>query len=259
MNDRMFWLIGDWRGSAFAEVRDWLAKQGRCRRVESVEAAANLKKPGAPPAALVHAQTWPGQVAAEAMEQLAQAFPVSKLIVLNGPWCEGEHRSVRPIAGAVRLPWRRWRVGLEEALEDTVAAVCAPVAEFGHPERVPARAAVWAFRRASFSYLADALAELRLEPVWLGGSGCHTAAADVHFYDGWEYVMPIPVARRARRTVGTPARIVAQHFPRPDDALAAAAWGIDAMLPQPFLVSDLERMLDRLLWRDTQRLTGDRR
>jgi hypothetical protein len=260
----VFWLVGDWQRREFAEVGLWLSERGACRRFSEIATAlASRRRPQAKDRSLtvVFAQARNGEVSLADLARLRDAMPEARLIVLDGPWCEGEHRGVRFVPGVMRVPWRRWRAGMEAAVaraapmimggngQDTKAIAAAELEEglrcLGQ-RACGTRAVVWASSRWSFSYLADALERLGLQAEWLGGSGRYAGAADVIVYDGWEYVLPIPAQRVRRAQSGTPprafpTRILLLNFPRTDDTSAATALGIDAVLPQPVRLSDLAK------------------
>jgi hypothetical protein len=271
MRKREIWLIGDWQSSAFDAPRQWLETQGACR---SLASATKLQR-SRDATFVVAAQARPGEVTPEAMAMLRMAAPKARLVVLNGPWCEGEHRPVPWYAGETRVAWRRWREGLEQALADGISPQQAEgemqdeksfaaaelersLQEAARRQWPGRRAAVWTERSAVYSSLADALGVLSIEALWLGGSGRATGEADVVMYDGWRYVLPLPMkpSQRGRRSLATrktphkalpTGRLLLLDFPRPDDGLAAADWGIDAMLPLPLRVADLAAALSRLL------------
>jgi hypothetical protein len=230
------WLIGDWQRGEFAAARKWLVERGQCRRFAHIKAAATQRGNQAP-AMVVVAQTRPRQMKTAEWQQLTTALSAAKLVLLTGPWCEGEHRPQPQPPEVIRVPWKRWRPGLEAAMEESNVAV-----PEGLSER-KAAAAIWSPCRAAFEPLADALSRLNVEAAWLGGSDVFTAPADLVVYDGWQNVLPLPRTRSSN----LPPRILILNFPRPDDTLAADALGIDAILPRPLVLSDLALTLDRLL------------
>lgn len=264
------WLVGDWQASAFAAPRQWLQSQATCRLLPQVADAAQLKR-GRGATAVVVAQARAGKFEPHLAELVSRAATHAKLVLLLGPWCEGEHRPVRPLPGVVRVPWRRWRAGLAAALHQSAAAQrsnsegldekSAAAAELERSLTAMAgcswpgkRAAVWTARRSVFDSLGDALATFSIDAVWLGGSGVFTGAADVIVYDGWRDVLPLPGVRRPSRRAALAARgappagrLLLLDFPRPDDGLAAEEWGIDAILSLPLHLADLAAMLSRLL------------
>lgn len=267
MPKREIWLVGDWTAKAFDAPRRWLSTLGACRLLASVSETQRLR----PADTAIVAQARPGELQGQDVELLSRSAPETRLVVLDGPWCEGEHRPVQPLIRAKRVPWRRWREGLELALleEDGGKQIHTEVkdekslaaAELERSLQAAARcrwpgrrAAVWTERRDIFSSLVDALGVFSLEALWLGGSGRFTGGADVLIYDGWRYVLPLPVNKRApgvhpRGSELSAGRLLLVDFPRPDDGLAASDFGIDAILPLPLRVADLAAVLSRLLGR----------
>lgn len=51
-------------------------------------------------------QTWPGQWTEDDVGELRKAAPLAEIVVLFGPWCEGETRTGRPLSGVRRLAYR---------------------------------------------------------------------------------------------------------------------------------------------------------
>jgi hypothetical protein len=265
MPKSVVWLIGDWRGRDFAAAAEWLAERSACRRFSSVDTAlaqgARLQGQEPPQTAII-AQSRPGEFPPVELMRVRAEFPDVPLIVLCGPWCEGEHRPLHVPPGIARVSWRRWREGLTAEFsrprpvitgsngQDAKTIAAARLEE--DLKRLRSRpcagnAAVWASKRSSFTYLSDALRELGLQPQWLGGSGQFTGAADYFLYDGWDYVLPLPLNevrnRALEKSVNRPKRLLLLHFPRPDDVLAARAVGIDAVLAKPVLLTDMASAL----------------
>lgn len=291
MPQSSIWLIGNWQNDDFAAPLRWLHEQAQCHRFDTSAAAvsASLKPPHsshhAPrddiPAAIIFAQSRPGEISTADVERLHAAAPLARLFALTGPWCEGELRSGRPLAGVTRIPWRRWQACLETEFghstpghprsgsaprdapfgsepEQPRTRLALPrtatdgeriehsVGRLAATHRSPAKAIVCTSNRFTYELLADALGRLNVATSWhFAGSNSLPEAADLTIYDGWQQV-PIrsetePVANAA------PPRLLLLHFPRPDEAALAATAGIGAVIAMPFLLADLAAPLDRIL------------
>src|SRR5262245_25311347 len=115
-------MIGDSRESSFADAVAWLKSQFACVCADLAELLRSRNSGphfGEIPRAIVFLKAHPGQVSAKQIEKLHALEPLARLVVLTGPWCEGEQRSGRPIPGVVRVPWRNWRERLPQELAIT--------------------------------------------------------------------------------------------------------------------------------------------
>src|SRR4051812_33805324 len=102
------WLIGDWGAPAFDEPVAWIRASTNCRCFASPAAACAEGLAATSthePQSIVLLQARPGEVSAEQVEKLHAREPLARLILLTGPWCEGEQRSGRPVAGVSRVAW----------------------------------------------------------------------------------------------------------------------------------------------------------
>jgi hypothetical protein len=245
----LLWIIGDWQHEDFREAMAWLDGNARYEHFANPKAAVTADQCGHVPQAVVFAQSRPGQFARGEVEQLHAAAPLARLIVLTGPWCEGEGRSGRPWPGVTRVPWRSWRsrLALElgsasfvsasgqrlprtateaERMERSVAGV--------EPRRFDGQADVYTESQLVFEGLAGGLGQLGLRAAWRNVNEEPAGApADVALLDGWENVPAVCPARG----------VLLLHFPRPEDVARAAQLGIAAILPQPLFLAELAEML----------------
>jgi len=242
MAERTIWVAGDWQHADFAAALAWLTERTRLLPLPLGEGRG---EGGAPPHAILIAQSRPGQIARSAVEQWHARAPLARLIALLGPWCEGEQRSGKPWPGIVRVPWSTWPTRLPLALALDSPAIRLPRtatdAERLQSEltRLPSRqtlgtALVRTSSRVSFDGLRLALKACGLSAEWAGEST--SAQADLEIIDGWE----------ARPAAAGPPRILLLHFPRPDDLGRAAKFGVVAVVAQPLLIADLAQLLQRL-------------
>jgi hypothetical protein len=267
-NDRRLCIcvVGDCGRGELAEPLAELRRQAACRCYAAPEAArAALRQQGHPWLdALLLLQTRPGDLVRADVERLLAAAPLARTVALVGPWCEGEGRSGRPLAGVVRVPWRSWRTRLAAEL-GLAGGACSPMSYLPRTatdsERLLHRLASLRWRgggrrasvrthcRQTFESLAAALSRLQIAAVWQRPSLESQAAADhtdLVLVDGWECAAARPTRRGpAARSLGPvvpalgPPEVLLLAFPRPDDALAARAAGFEALVAQPCLLTDL--------------------
>ncbi|MGB9689375.1 hypothetical protein [Thermogutta sp.] len=59
---------------------------------------------------LVLFQDRPGQFSQDERYALHRLTPLTRWLVVSGPWCESEPRTGTPLPGVLRLSWSQWRV-----------------------------------------------------------------------------------------------------------------------------------------------------
>ncbi len=241
------WIVGDWSEPVFAEAVAWLREFADCCCFDSPQMVIERQPLAADegdPAAIVFALSRPGLFTATEVERLHASRPLSRLVALTGPWCEGEQRSGRSWAGVVRVAWRGWRsrlpseLGLGEAansrLPRTVSDVerveNVTVAVRGTPGR--GTAVIRTRYLVNYRYLADAVGQVGWGAVPFALSeACADEKYDVVVCDGWENV---PGDKEM-----TPRRVLVLHFPRPEDWARARGVGIREVVAQPLMLSEL--------------------
>src|SRR5262245_18525616 len=95
------WLAGDLDHTHFAPAVAWLRHVALCEFVAWPVARSSTG--WAIPAAIVLFQARPCSITEHVVERLHRLAPLAKLIVVAGPWCEGEQRSGRPAQGVARI------------------------------------------------------------------------------------------------------------------------------------------------------------
>src|SRR4051812_24966692 len=110
------WISGDWREPVFEEAVAWLRARADCQCFDSPGEMSIGETAGRYPQAIVLTQSRPGRLSVKHVERLHAIEPLARLIVLTGPWCEGEQRSGRPVPGVTRIAWRNWRERLPSVL-----------------------------------------------------------------------------------------------------------------------------------------------
>jgi hypothetical protein len=254
------WLCGNWAAPGLDAPLDWLNARANCLQVDPTRSTSVLACVE-PPAAAVVAQARPGDFAADDLERLQTALSDAPVLLLAGPWCEGELRSGTPLLQIVRIPWRRWRGGLEADLKPLLApAEANQRAAYTLPadaqliarnlravkENKPAfgTAAICTESLPLYESLADALEKLRTKATRANSSSADSlASVKLVIYDGWP-------AHERFRSVRQPAasmrELLLLDWPRPADAQRAAQAGIHGILAVPFLLSDLATTLSNL-------------
>ncbi len=65
-----------------------------------------------------------GEVDERALAGVRAAAPLLRVVVVAGPWCEGERRRGAPPGGVWRIAWHQCRARLERALADAARGAC---------------------------------------------------------------------------------------------------------------------------------------
>jgi len=243
------WIVGDWQHADFQEAMAWLESSADCSRFSDPNDARIAQPSPRDPHAILVVQSRPAQFTRLDVERLHSAAPLARLLVLTGPWCEGEARTGRPWPGVTRVPWRSWRsrlsqeLGLQRAAGSGSQLLPRTTTEAERIERSVAatrtlrfhgQAHVYADSRVTFDTLADLLRQLGLRATWRSvGEQPAPAEGELAIIDGWDHVAE----------VSAKTRILLLHFPRPEDAAKAAQLGIAAVLSQPLLLMDMAETL----------------
>lgn len=98
-------VVGDPRRAEFREVPAAVAPFAPPVVVPTVPDALRRVAEGWQPDLIVLLQSYPGEHAPAAVEQLRGLAPLARVVVVVGAWCEGETRSGRPLPGTVRVGW----------------------------------------------------------------------------------------------------------------------------------------------------------
>jgi hypothetical protein len=264
----VIWIIGDWQHVDFTAVVLWLQERAICRRFISADEASEaadvspVQADAAAPASLLLVQARPGQIDAEAVEQLHRRFPLARLVALVGPWCEGELRSGRPLPGVARVSWRNWSsrlatdlglaTGTDAPLPRTASdaeRLARSVAALKRRSSAGLLAAVCAGDRDRYESLRDCLTLLGVRSLWqLPSVPLDAAAVDLVLVAGWEnWPMAEYGASAVEAMRHKPPHILLLDFPRPPDAQRAQALGAAAIVAEPMLLADLAWALESVL------------
>jgi hypothetical protein len=265
MEQPVIWIVGDWQQLEFAAAVEKVRSRAKCQVFDSVTAACDaLGASGAPaPRALLLVQSRPGQIPQAEVKRLRAAAPSARFLVLVGPWCEGEAPNDEAWVGVVRVPWRAWETrllcelglaGQEEAVPRGLPRTTVEAnrlewmaAQVRSGQRNRGVAAIFTNSRVTYESLAGALKALGVRAMWqFGAQQTRRASIDLVLIDGWENVPANPAAEKASTKEQLPRRILLLHFPRPQDASRAGTLGIDRVIAQPLLLSDLAATLATL-------------
>jgi hypothetical protein len=243
------WVIGESHPDFIAAIK-WLQSRVGCQFfADPSEALSRLRDPRfGDPLAFIFLQARCGQFDEAGVEQLFAAAPLAPLVCLSGPWCEGEGRSGRPLAGVTRVAWRNWQQQLprelaslltthasQSLLPRTASDIQRIEASLGgvmQRGQSNAAAIVCTASRATFEAIGDLLGQLRMTAQWY--RTCNSSPiprGDLFICDGWEQLPP----RDSRAPAPT---LLLLHFPRPDDETRCRHDGIAAIVAQPVLLAD---------------------
>jgi len=266
-------LVGDHAHRDFREAVTWLDQH--TRRVLAASVAEGLTALGhrsgtnddsesAPsrlvPDVIVVAQSRPGQIRPEQMEQLHTASPLSRLVVLAGSWCEGELRSGRPSTGVIRVLWHQWQPRLIPFLQPGSAPVPGlwqMPRTASLDERLASTVGSWWPRREGLVAIHTDVHE----SFTAFSEACHAGGYATVWYLSEDTVAASGVVAALADGVGCDARgahvlqrVVQCHRPAPVIALLdfvrrqdyglAKSVGVSAVVAKPFLVYDLLWHLD---------------
>ncbi len=211
---------------------------------------------------MVIVQSFPGEVAPEAVDRLRRRAPLARIVGLLGSWCEGEMRSGEPWPAAIRLYWHQWP---DRCIAEFHRMQCARPAAWWLPatateeerllvesrDPLPTGAGLVAVSSRSFDmaeWLSDACrrqgyatvsVDPRRSPRIEGATAALFDMADACPDDLTDLAV---FATQLR-----PAPVVAlMHFPRTQDIRHADRHGAAAVLSKPVQLEDLLWCLARL-------------
>lgn len=96
--------IGDVNHSEFESTMGWLRSHVQLVSVPDISASWRALEPFGGAAWLFLCQRRPGQFTTAEIENLHRAYPLMRLVLLYGAWCDGEGRTGRPCPGVWRVP-----------------------------------------------------------------------------------------------------------------------------------------------------------
>lgn len=247
------WLAGDTLDADFAPTQAWLATAADCSYVAAGHAPWNQTVPDA----IVLFQSRPDSIGQRDIERLHRLAPLARLVVVAGPWCEGELRSGRPPHGVTRILWHQWNQRLPQELGlaragnsvnyprvRTLTPVDRLLQMLVRPAvtlRGQAAVAIGCSRHDRLDALTDLCAFAGLSIAQQADQ------AAVCIVDSWEH-LPQPMTGRPV----LPPVILLLDWPRASDLEQAKERGVAAVLGQPLLVTDLLEAIGSLLPADAR-------
>ena len=263
MSEPSVLLLGRTDRPEFVEARSVLESLAQVTAVSDLDAAADvLADEQLAVDLIVVAQAYPGQFPAEAMERLARAAPLARVVTLVGSWCEGETRSGRPWPGAVRVCWHQWPARCRQELGRIQRGLCA---SWGLPptaaeeERflalaegpLPRRQGLIAIHSPSFDaqdWLSKSCRRAGYSTLWLRPREVpHVGGAQAAIFDAVDCRgEELHELRRLIAALEPAPTIVLMSFPRVEDRDRVLGAGASALLSKPLLLEDLFWQLDRV-------------
>jgi DNA-binding response OmpR family regulator len=257
-------IIGDIDRREFRDAIDSIESASRLVRSANVASAVACVDDGEVlPDLIVLAQARPGEHHPDLLDRLRASAVLAPIVVLLGPWGEGETRSGEPLSGVLRVCWHQWRPWFEQQMALFARGKC-PV--WGLPptateeERLlwqadpPMRAA----REGTIAIVArhSATAEWLRDACTAFGWRCSNATVglkpDSHHIDAviWDMVACDDdeadlAVLRDRFAIA--AIVLLTGFPRAAERARLMAAGAAAVLSKPLTSAFLETQLDRLI------------
>jgi hypothetical protein len=259
MSLKSIWVIGDWQEPVFEEPIAWIRNHADCQLFKSPAAAAANSSIACYPLAMVFVQSRSGQFSTEHVENLHAREPLARLLVLTGPWCEGEQRSGQPIAGITRIAWRNWRerLPIELGLDDHAVVSPRTATDMDRIARMvkpasgsrPSRRSVQicAARLSTYNYIAAAVQQLGFSPLPYDPRNASSVPPEMVFFAGWEQASAFKKQSTDQNGQRHASHILLLHFPRPEDHVLAQQTGIDAVLAHPLSLADLKAALSNTM------------
>lgn len=110
--------VGPWHAREFDVIRRELDGDDQWPAASSLAVAIErLAADHDPPEVILLAQPRTGIDDQRAVDRLLAVAPLTRIVAIAGSWCEGELRTGRPLAGALRLYWHEftpwWRAALQ--------------------------------------------------------------------------------------------------------------------------------------------------
>ncbi len=229
----LVWLLGDVDHPDFADATAWLSAACDCSRPPPAN-----EQLADPVCAIVFFQSRPGSISVQQVEAHHRRMPLARLILLTGPWCDGELRSSRIAPGVVRIRWHEWRQRLPVELKirtsrlprtaTDIERLESRLRELSRESQSQGRVAICTLSRTKYDALAAACTALGWQSNWVPPDHA-TAVRDCNLLllDGWEGLSAnIPSENAAKR-------ILLLAFPRPEDLQRAADHGVPTVIAEP--------------------------
>ena len=268
--------VGPWKCNEFVALRNELDPLGHWPSSLTLNDAVNHAENAAlPPELILLAQPRPGLDDQSDIERCRRAWPLTRIIVIAGSWCEGELRTGRPPAGVIRLYWHEfsawWRSALNQVAENrtppwshpltaNLTSMCATAGSTSIAPRVHGQhanapiLAIDAPDYGAFEAIEQAAKpagwqchwQPRHRPeLWSKPAGIHPTAA---LWDGAQLDAHERRALQQFCARLAPVPVIALlDFPRSEHIELSTSAGAAAILGKPYAVSTLRDELNRIL------------
>jgi CheY-like chemotaxis protein len=226
---------GDAQHIEFAEVLAWMQQHTLLDALQ--------------PQWLLWFQSRPGQVSQGEIEQAHRQYPLARIVLILGSWCEGELRSGQPCHGVERCFWyeaiphlsRLWSQPCEPRTA-SLAERCDQQTRWRTP--LPTlRIAIAAKTRAGAESLTEAIQALQqqVSPITEEESNPSDFTPELCLLDGEDTrdSWLLPTVRALRNRWPTVPSIACFNFPRSHECEEIRALGVNAVLGKPFWLADL--------------------
>ena len=256
-------LVGDAAHPEFLDCIAWLGRNCRLLMTAGVrEAVAALQCASDNPDVILFAQPRPGTFSEADVERLHRAAPLSRLVALLGPWCEGEARTGRPWPGVMRVYWHQFAPRAQQELLPrgqagqglwSLPRTMTPAELFLEAtcQAVPHRRGLVAIQTGQlvqYEGLAESCLLAGYAAAWLApgtAPAIHGVALTILDPGGYDRSWADRISRLAEQFRPAPL-LVLLDFPRLSDYEAACTAGASAVLSKPFLLGDLLIEIERL-------------
>ncbi len=252
----MILVVGDLDRDEFRDLASVLEAAGPIQTAHSAQAALSRCDGDALEIELiVLAQSYPGQFAASHIDRLRRRWPLARVVVVGGSWCDGETRSGHPLPAILRAAWHQAPLRFARELRRlaTGGSTWALPVTASDEEKLLADAqyrlpgdtglvVVSAPTYASYAWLSAVLRAGGLATTWIRpGSAPRRidgARAGVFDADACGADPREDLARLARSLPGALV-VVLVDFPRAEDRRRLLAAGAASVLGKPILLDDL--------------------
>jgi membrane-associated phospholipid phosphatase len=249
--------VGPWDRGEFAIVRgtidhteDWGIAED-CKLASKLLANDNLI-----PDLILIAQPSPGVYQQADIETLRRLAPVTPILIVAGTWCEGELRTGKPLAGALRLYWyevpawwHAWEKGTAfqwPHLDGPFAGRSIATTQGAKLEGV---VAIHTPALASYEAIASALTPRGMQCAWVRHGSNLPENAEIAIWDGGqlnptEFASLLSFAAQIQQRAGR--LIVLLDFPRKEHVEMLRDFGCETLFSKPYVVDELVWAIRRL-------------
>ncbi|PHS01117.1 MAG: hypothetical protein COA78_23100 [Blastopirellula sp.] len=209
-------------------------------------------------------QARPSTIAESTVHNLRRKYPLAKIGVLLGSWCEGEQRTGQPLVCVERIFWHQWPTRADEFLSTTLklpstASQNAVIQQdlrqlkIANGNSTNNKIVICANRFEDYDYLAIACKSWGAEPQWYipGRESSEIPPANQMTLGLWNGVHLDAEATtefiQFRKCYPNIPMIASLEFPRFNDLNSFHQLCGDAVIGRPFALSDLFSTFDQAI------------